>query len=160
MRILKTSLFLLSILLFACKSQHVDNKTESNPELLFPKGNKITNNNFTGNVWLHPLIENDSINQNGVGSVTFEPGARTKWHLHPSGQILLAISGTGYYQEKGSPLRILQKGDAVKCPPNLPHWHGAAPHDHFVQVAITGREGGPVVWLDPVTDAEYNQESR
>jgi len=69
----------------------------------------------------------------------------------------LAISGTGYYQEKGSPIRILQKGDAVKCPPNLPHWHGAAPHDHFVQVAITGREGGPVVWLDAVTDAEYNQ---
>ena len=57
---------------------------------------------------------------------TFEPGARTKWHLHPDGQIILALGGTGYHQEQGSPRKILRKGDVVTCFPNVPHWHGAS----------------------------------
>ncbi|WP_335966072.1 cupin domain-containing protein [Galbibacter sp. PAP.153] len=97
----------------------------------------------------------DSINKNSVGNVTFEPGARSNWHMHPSGQILLATGGVGYYQEKGSPKRILRKGDVVKCPANIPHWHGASAENEFVQIAITGREKGPTKWLKPVTDEEY-----
>jgi quercetin dioxygenase-like cupin family protein len=68
---------------------------------------------------------------------------------------LIAISGVGYYQEKGSPIVVLHKGDVAKCPPNIPHWHGASPDEEFVQVAITGRQGGPTEWLEPVTDEEY-----
>lgn len=152
----KFSLLLLAILFVACTGSQPETAMEQKTELVFPKGNKITNNNFTGNVWLKMLVEADSLNQNSVGSVTFEPGARTNWHLHPSGQILLAISGTGYYQEKGHPIEILHKGDVVKCPPNVPHWHGAAPDQEFVQVAITSRQGGPTEWLQPVTDEEYS----
>lgn len=125
--------------------------------LIFPKGEKITNDNFTGTAYLYTLIEGDSINPNGVGNVTFEPGARTKWHLHPAGQILLATDGVGYYQEKGQSKKILRKGDVIKCPPNTPHWHGASADTAFVQVAITGREKGATVWLETVTDEHYNK---
>ena len=132
-------------------------RSESATSLVFPKGEKITNDNFSGTAWLQNLVSADSINQNSVGSVTFEPGARTNWHLHPGGQIILAIEGEGYYQEKGEVKRILRKGDVVKCPANIPHWHGASVDKTFIQVAITGRENGPTEWLDPVTDEEYHQ---
>ena len=74
---------------------------QQNAGALFPKGEKITNDNFTGTAWLQQLVVNDSDNSPRVGNVTFEPGARTKWHLHPGGQILLATGGVGYCQEKG-----------------------------------------------------------
>jgi quercetin dioxygenase-like cupin family protein len=124
-------------------------------ELVFEKGEKNTTANFNGEVWLNTLVEGDSLNQNSVGSVTFKPGARTKWHSHPAGQIILAISGEGYYQEKGSAKKILKKGDVVKCPPNLEHWHGASSDQKFIQVAITGREKGPTKWQQEVSDDEY-----
>jgi 4-carboxymuconolactone decarboxylase len=124
-------------------------------ELVFPKGQKISNENFNGVAWLEQLITSDTSNGIQVGSVTFEPGARTNWHFHPSGQILLAIDGLGYYQEKGSPKRLIRKGEAVKCPANTLHWHGASPNQFFVQIAITDAKKGSAVWLKPVTDLEY-----
>ncbi|QBQ41040.1 cupin domain-containing protein [Sphingobacterium psychroaquaticum] len=126
-------------------------------ELIFPKGDKITNDNFTGAVYLHNMVVADSSNQNAVGSVTFEPGARTKWHSHPAGQIIIAIDGVGYYQEEGQPKVIVRKGEVVKCPADIPHWHGASAEEKFVQVAITGREKGETVWLHAVTDEEYHK---
>ncbi len=151
-KILIAILFGATTLVTACNTQ---NKTPEDA-LVFPKGEKITNNNFTGNAWLQPLIAADSMNQNSVGNVTFEPGARSNWHLHPAGQILLVIDGVGYYQEKGLPKKILRKGDAIKCPPNVEHWHGASADTSFTQLAITGREKGETVWLAEVTDEEYN----
>lgn len=124
---------------------------------MFPKGERLTNDNFIGNAWLQQLVTGDGTNSIQVGNVTFEPGARTKWHLHPAGQILLVTDGIGYYQERGSPKRILRKGDVVKCPPNVAHWHGASRDSGFVQIAITSSEKGPAVWLQPVTDEEYNK---
>lgn len=148
--------FLFGVSAASCKQE---NKSAL-PPTLFAKGEKVTNDNFTGTVYLHSLIEGDSINQNSVGNVTFEPGARSKWHMHPAGQILLATDGVGYYQEKGQPKVILRKGDAIKCPANIPHWHGASADTAFVQVAITGREKGSTVWLEAVTDEEYNSPAK
>ncbi len=126
-------------------------------DILFPKGEKITSANFKGTAYLSMLIEADSINPTTVGNVTFEPGARTKWHLHPGGQILLVIDGVGYYQEMGQSKRVLRKGDLAKCPPNVPHWHGASTDTAFVQVAISNRHLGATVWLEEVTDEEYSK---
>ncbi|MBI1342151.1 MAG: cupin domain-containing protein [Terrimonas sp.] len=151
--------YLLPIFLFAlaaCNNKKEMNNSTNNKELIFPKGEKITNNNFTGDAYLQMLIAADSINLTTVGNVTFEPGARTKWHSHPGGQILLVIDGVGYYQEQGQPKRILRKGDPIKCPPNVSHWHGASPDTAFVQVAVTNNEKGTVIWLEEVTDAVYN----
>lgn len=124
---------------------------------LFPKGEKISNANFTGTVYLKMLVEADSLNATAIGSVTFEPAARTKWHYHPAGQILMALEGVGYYQEKGQSKKLLRKGDVVKCPPNVPHWHGASADSNFVQVAVTNNSNGPTVWMSAVTEDEYNQ---
>ncbi len=146
----------------SCKQ--TDNKKENGANnqqvaALFPKGEKITNDNFTGTAWLQMMIASDSLNPTSIGNVTFEPGARTKWHLHPAGQILLVTDGVGYYQENGQPKKILRKGDAIKCPPNIPHWHGASADTAFVQVAVTGREKGETVWLEKVTDEEYHSKT-
>ena len=122
---------------------------------IFPRGEKITNDNFVGNAWLQQLIKSDSLNSTQVGTVTFEPAARTKWHLHPAGQILLIIDGTGYYQEEGSPKRIIKKGDVINCPAKVPHWHGASKDDELIQIAITNTTKGAVVWVGRVSDEEY-----
>ncbi|MEQ9441895.1 MAG: cupin domain-containing protein [Cyclobacteriaceae bacterium] len=156
-KIIILTLTVVASALISCSNTDDQDKRSSSQsnDLIFPKGEKITNNNFVGNAWLTGLVSSDSINTNSVGSVTFEPGARTNWHLHPAGQIILATGGVGYYQEKGSPKRTLQKGDAVKCPPNVPHWHGASPDQEFIQIAITGRQYGPTKWLQAVTEEEY-----
>jgi quercetin dioxygenase-like cupin family protein len=151
-------LLLCLICLVACNNKPEMNN--SNNELVFPRGEKITNDNFTGTAYLQMLIAADSLNPTAVGNVTFEPGARSKWHSHPAGQILLAVDGVGYYQEKGQPKKILRKGDAVKCPPNVPHWHGASADTAFVQIAITGREKGETVWLEAVTDSVYSNSKQ
>lgn len=131
-------------------------KPLTDPGAVFPRGQRAPSANFTGVVWVQQLIEPDSAFNIPVGHVTFEAGARSYWHSHPGGQVLLAIDGVGYYQEKGKPLRILRKGDAVKCPPDIPHWHGASPTTGFRQVAITpSTASGRVRWMGPVTDAEY-----
>jgi len=125
-------------------------------EIIFSTGEKINSDHFVGSAWLNQLMKSDSVNKIQVGNVTFEPGARTKWHYHPAGQILLALDGLGYYQEKGSAKRMLRKGDVVKCPPNIPHWHGAAPNEKFVQVAITSIDNGATVWMQAITEEEYS----
>lgn len=66
-------------------------------EFVFDKGDKIESPNFKGDVWLNNLIIPDEENRNAVRNVTFAPGARTSWHSHPAGQIILAIDGVGYY---------------------------------------------------------------
>ncbi|MES2847557.1 MAG: carboxymuconolactone decarboxylase family protein [Bacteroidota bacterium] len=125
-------------------------------QLLFPKGEKITNGNFIGNAFLYSMINPDSLNPSLVGCVTFEPGARSNWHRHPGGQILVIVNGTGYYQELGRPKKIIKKGESIKCPPNIPHWHGASNNEQLIQIAITNNQNGPTVWLQKVTEEEYN----
>ncbi|HEY0741075.1 MAG TPA: cupin domain-containing protein [Chryseosolibacter sp.] len=144
------------IVIISCAQVKRDDKQLATATI-FPTGNKITNNNFTGTVYLQNLMDADSLNPTSVGNVTFEAGSRTKWHLHPGGQILLVIDGVGYYQEKGQTKKILRKGDVIKCPANVPHWHGASADTGFVQVAITNRHLGETVWLNEVTDEEYKK---
>lgn len=122
----------------------------------FPKGEKINSPNFTGTAYLFPMISPDSIYQISMGNVTFEPKARTNWHKHPGGQILLVTDGKGFYQEKGKPARQIQKGDVVRIPPDTEHWHGAAPDSPLTHIAINPNiDKGSVVWGQAVTDEEY-----
>lgn len=123
---------------------------------IFPKGTK-TVANFTGTVWVHPLVPKDSIFNIVAGNVTFEPGARSYWHTHNAGQLLLVTDGTGYTQEKGKPIHVFHKGDCITCPPNVEHWHGASPESPMTHIAINpNADKGIVTWLRPVTDLEYN----
>ena len=128
----------------------------------FQKG-KINpyNKYFTGTTYLYRLSENDNIWNSSIANVTFEPKARTNWHKHSGGQILLVTSGEGRYQEKGKPARILKKGDVVRIPLNVEHWHGAAPDSWFSHISIeTNLPDNATTWLEPVTDKEYYNEEK
>lgn len=123
---------------------------------LFPKGQQLPNNWFTGEAFLSPLVAKDNNNNFSAGAVTFEPGARTHWHTHPQGQVLIVIEGQGYYQEKSAAARIIKKGDVVNIPENTEHWHGASANSKMVHIAITNyKEDVQVTWLSPVTDEDY-----
>jgi len=147
-------IFLFSINTIYAQSQK---RYSVQADTVFARGRKIDNGNFTGTAYLKMLVMEDKENPIAAGNVTFEPGARTKWHLHPAGQIILVTDGIGYYQEKGQPKKILYKGDVIKCPPNTAHWHGASENNYFVQIAVTSNENGTTVWLNPVTDQEYHK---
>ncbi|RZM11847.1 MAG: cupin domain-containing protein, partial [Pedobacter sp.] len=91
-----------------------------------------------------------------VGNVYFEPGARSNWHSHPSGQILIITDGRGYHQIEGKPVETIKKGDVVRCPPNVRHWHGASPKIGLQQLYIVpNTENGVVDWMEPVSDEVY-----
>ena len=150
--ILILALFFAAIISSCAQEKHDNTQPIANS--IFPKGAKITNSNFKGTAYLKMLMDADSLNPTSVGNVTFEAGARTKWHMHPGGQILLVTEGVGYYQEKGQAKKILRKGDVIKCPTGVPNWHGASADTAFVQVAITNRHLGETVWLHVVKDEE------
>lgn len=122
---------------------------------IFPKGNIATVNNHTGTVWLNELSEADSLFNYSIAFATFAPGAKLDWHIHPAGQVLLITEGTGYYQEKGKAIQIVKKGDVVKCPPDIEHWHGASPGSSFSYIGATPVQKGKTIWLKRVTDEEY-----
>jgi quercetin dioxygenase-like cupin family protein len=106
---------------------------------------------FTGAVRIDPLFQpNES--QRAQGSyVTFEPCARTDWHVHPTGQILICTFGCGLVQSWGGPIEELRCGDVVWTPPGEKHWHGATPTTAMTHIAITTG----VEWLEKVTDEQY-----
>jgi 4-carboxymuconolactone decarboxylase len=125
-------------------------------DTIFSKGNIIQGNNFSGTAWLNWLVPNDSIFNCPVGNVTFEPGARTNWHKHPGGQLLLITEGEGYYQERGKAVQLIKKGDVILIGPDIEHWHGATSNSTLTHIAInTNVKKGSAVWLDPVSEEEY-----
>src|SRR5690606_25994201 len=96
-----------------------------------------------------------------AGSVAFEAGARTAWHVHPGGQTLIVTAGVGRVQRWGDAVEEIRTGDVVRIPPGQKHWHGAAPESTMTHIAITEpREGTSVEWLEPVTDDQYGVAPR
>ncbi len=126
---------------------------------IFPRGDQAPAQIFTGAVWVHMLhTDREKVFDTQVYNVTFAASARTFWHSHPGGQILLVTHGTGYYQERGKPARILKPGDTVAIPPDVEHWHGAAPGESFIHLGMSTQDHlGPAKWLGPVTDKEYGE---
>ena len=146
----------LALLTSSCKENGSENK-QTGLQTIFPKGELGPKENFTGNAWNIGLVANDTTYTTLVGNVYFEPGARSNWHTHGAGQILIITDGVGYHQIKGQPKHTIKKGDVVKCPPNVMHWHGASPDTGMQQMFIVpNTEKGIVQWLHPVTDEEYN----
>lgn len=110
---------------------------------------------FSGKSWLVRLSTDKKLGV-PLANVTFEPGCRNNWHSHTGGQILIAVGGTGYYQERGKASRRLEPGDIVEITPNVEHWHGAAPNSWFSHLAIECHpETNKNTWLEPVSDSEY-----
>jgi len=147
------SLLIATIVITSC---NLKKEIKMETTALFPKGQQLPNEWFTGNAFLHPLVAKDNNNDFSAGSVTFEPNARTHWHTHPKGQVLIVTEGEGFYQEKGKKAQPIKKGDVVTIPENVEHWHGASAKNKMVHIAITNyKEDVQVTWLEPVSDEEY-----
>ena len=133
---------------FQCQAQ-----TSGTP---FPKGELSNAKNHTGKIWLSELNVGDSTFDPGIAQAVYGAGAKLDWHIHPGGQVLLITEGTGYYQERGKPVRIVHKGDVIKCAPGVEYWHGASPQSSFAYIAVTPTQKGKTIWLEPVSDKDYN----
>nr|BBH92305.1 cupin [Thermogemmatispora argillosa] len=115
---------------------------------------------FTGRVRIDPLFEAPSPARVRAASVTFEPGARTAWHSHPLGQILIVTAGCGRAQRWGGPVEEIRPGDVVWFAPGEKHWHGAAPTTAMTHIAIQEELDGKVAdWMEHVSDEQYGQQA-
>ena len=111
---------------------------------------------FTGLARVNPLFRAAAPAHVSGALVTFEPGARTAWHTHPLGQILIVTAGKGLVQRWGDPVEEIHQGDVVWIPPGQKHWHGAAPNSSMTHIAIVEElDGKSVEWMEKVSDAQY-----
>jgi quercetin dioxygenase-like cupin family protein len=111
---------------------------------------------FTGTVRIEPLFALSGEARAAGNSVTFEPGARTAWHTHPLGQVLIVTAGCGRAQRWGGPVEEIHPGDVVWFPPGEKHWHGAAPTTALTHIAVQEQQNGSAVtWLEKVSDEQY-----
>jgi quercetin dioxygenase-like cupin family protein len=116
---------------------------------------------FTGTVRIEPLFAATDSSRAAGASVSFEPGARTAWHRHPRGQVLVVTAGAGLVQRRGGCVEEIREGDVIWTPPDVEHWHGAAPTTPMTHIAIHEHADGNVVtWLEKVTDAQYDARAR
>lgn len=123
----------------------------------FPTGEENTAyaQYFSGKSWNAPLTFNKDLNV-PMNNITFEPGCRNNWHSHTGGQILIAVGGAGYYQERGKTAVRMEPGDIIEIVPNVEHWHGAAPDSWFSHIGIAcNPQTNQNNWLEPVTDTQY-----
>jgi quercetin dioxygenase-like cupin family protein len=113
---------------------------------------------FTGSVRVDPLFPANAPSRVSGGLVTFEPGARSAWHTHPVGQILIVTAGKGLVQRWGGPIEEIQPGDVVRIAPGVKHWHGASPTTGMSHIAIQEAvDGRNVDWLEKVSDEQYGK---
>lgn len=118
---------------------------------------------FKGNSYLAPMspknLTAEERTVQGYSNVTFEPGCRNNWHIHHGAhQILICVSGKGWYQEWGKPAIALYPGDVIDIPEGVKHWHGAQSDSWFQHIAThvkttAGNESNE--WLEPVSDEAY-----
>lgn len=113
---------------------------------------------FTGSVHLTALVESEEQSCSCLScfSVTFDPSARSAWHTHPRGQLLIVTEGIGLIQEWGKPVQKIEKGNVIWTPPGVKHWHGATPSSSMTHMAIQESVNGKYVeWMEKVTDEQY-----
>lgn len=159
MRAQTAKLILIILLSFFINPLNAQNMSQQDISI-FPIGEENPPENspyFIGQSYLSTLSDQKELNSL-IYNVTFEPSCRNNWHKHKGGQILIAISGSGFYQEQGKPARPLSQGDVVEIMPDIVHWHGAAPDSWFSHLAIQcNPQINKTTWLDPVDDKEYKQ---
>ena len=128
----------------------------SRSDSLEPK--KASAEHFTGAVQVQELFPAEDPSRTSGGKVTFEPGARSAWHTHPLGQILIVTDGTGWAQQWGGPIEEIRKGDVVRIPAGVKHWHGATPSTAMTHIAIQEQLNGKAVeWMEKVSDEQYRK---
>ena len=163
MKLIPTTLLSLCLLASA-HTRAEETKAPSAPVL---RGVEVTRNgsqpsakgpadHFTGSVRIDPLFRAEGPSALAGGSVTFEPGARTAWHTHPRGQVLVVTAGSGWVQHWGGPAQEIKPGDVVRIPPGQKHWHGATATTALTHIALQEQVDGKTAnWLEKVSDEQY-----
>jgi 4-carboxymuconolactone decarboxylase len=117
--------------------------------------------NFTGTVRVQPLFDTTASTRAYAATVSFDAGARTAWHTHPRGQVLVVTEGVGRTQVWGGPIEEIRTGDVVRIPPGAKHWHGAAPTTAMTHIAVVEpMNGSSTTWMEKVSDAQYGATVR
>jgi 4-carboxymuconolactone decarboxylase len=112
-------------------------------------------------VRIDPLFAAKDPSRASGAYVTFAPGARTAWHTHPLGQTLIVTAGIGRVKSWGGSIEEIRKGDVVRIPPGVKHWHGAAPNAAMTHLAVQEEmNGSNVVWMEKVSDEQYGKEAK
>jgi quercetin dioxygenase-like cupin family protein len=87
-----------------------------------------------------------------ISYYVFDAGARTKWHTHEGGQLLLAEEGLGRTQVRGQAVREIRPGESLFSPPGATHWHGGSPNQSAKMYQISR---GETTWLEEVSEKDY-----
>ncbi len=108
---------------------------------------------FVGEAWRNPVFSLDGV---AAGNNFFAPCARTNWHTHDGGQLLIVTAGSGYVTDDDG-AHAVAAGDMIWTPPGVRHWHGGSPEGFLLHISVTI---GDTTWLEPVTDEEYEEAGR
>lgn len=140
---------LCHILLMLPLSVYADLSTINNIENI--EQIEANSKNFTGKVFVQNLFDHSVLGNSYGAVVTFDKGARTYWHSHPRGQVLIVTKGHGYVQNKDSSLQVIKEGDVVICKNDTFHWHGASEDSYMTHIAISEVDSNrSVTWGDEV----------
>jgi quercetin dioxygenase-like cupin family protein len=80
-----------------------------------------------------------------VFAVHFEAGARTRPHVHRSGQVLHVTEGRGVVASR-SGRQVVLPGDVVTVEPGEWHWHGATTTTAMTHLTVQVTAPGDIDW--------------
>jgi 4-carboxymuconolactone decarboxylase len=161
---MKTLISLLTISILFASVMYASSDTAKkgdNMQTIYPAGSQKSFKGpeewFTGDVQVEMLFPANETSHFSGAYVTFQPGARTAWHLHPAGQHMIVTAGVGLTGTRDGRIVTIKTGDAVWCPPDIDHWHGATRDSAMTHLVITGAlKGKNVIWKEKVTDDQYS----
>jgi len=148
------NLLILLITFLSLSIQAQTNEYEVSSYLL--EGFKAPNTNYLGEAWLNPLIRADESLSYNITKATFKANSTLNWHKHTDRQVLIVVSGKGYYQEKGKQPIVIKEGDILKCTANTEHWHSSSKHQDVTYLAIYK---GETEWTEVLSQEAYDEVS-
>ena len=146
------SITLLAFTLFSMSIFAQTNEYEVSSYLV--QGFKVPNTNYLGEAWLNPLIRSDESLSYNITKATFKANSTLNWHKHTDQQVLILVSGKGYYQEKGKQPIVIKEGDVIRCSANTEHWHASSKEQDVTYLAIYK---GETEWTNVLTQEAYDQ---
>ena len=149
------SITLLAFTLFSMSIFAQTNEYEVSSYLL--EGFKAPNINYLGEAWLNPLIRSDESISYNITKATFKSNSTLNWHKHTDRQVLIVVSGKGYYQEKGKQPIVIKEGDILKCTANTEHWHSSSKYQDVTYLAIYK---GETQWTEVLSQEDYDEVSK
>ena len=146
------NLLIIPITFLSLSIQAQTNEYEVSSYLL--EGFKAPNTNYLGEAWLNPLIRADESLSYNITKATFKANSTLNWHKHTDRQVLIVVSGKGYYQEKGKQPIVIKEGDILKCTANTEHWHSSSKDQDVTYLAIYK---GETEWTEVLTQEAYDE---